>query len=278
MDRDQDERYLLGHGEEEWDRLNEQHLTWRHTLLDPLPRYRPLPADGSGLRVLEAGCGNGALLADLADYAGPEGTAVGVELDPAAAGRARRANAERPWVEIREGDLLELDSLLGNVTFDLVVSRWVLSFLSRPEAAVEQLAHRLAPGGVLVVQDYDYDGLRVYPGDPLFEKLFNIMPEAYRQRGGDAWIACRLPALFEGSGLELLAVDPHCQAGPPSSPVFRWVERFFLQHDHTLVEGGLLTAEERQGLRAAWRGARETPGTVLFSPLVVNVVGRRPES
>jgi len=262
-------RYLLGHDETEWDRLREQHRLWRHTLLDALP---PLGV-GAGARVLEVGCGSGALLRDLAAIAGDGGRVVGVERDPAAAARARDEVADLPQVEVRQGDVFELE---GEERFDLVVARWVISFLPTPERAVARLVPLLEPGGHLLIQDYDYDAIRVAPEEPAVRRLFEVTPEAYVRRGGDAWIATRLPEIYARLGLELVEVRPFCKAGPPSSPVFRWAERFFLHYVQRLVDDDLLTAEEGEASRRGWARARETPGTVFFSPLVVNVVGRRP--
>ena len=270
-----DERYLLGHGDQEWERLIHQHEVWRHTLLDALPRL----GIGEGARILEAGCGNGALLADLAEVTGPEGRAVGVELDPGAAEGARRfATESRAWVEVRQGDLFELDQVLEDEpVFDLVVSRWVLSFLSKPKEAVASLVDRLEPGGLLLIQDYDYDGIRVEPGAPFFERLFRVlMPRAYGLHGGDPYIACKLPRIYAELGIELVELDPHCQAGPLDCPAAQWAERFFRQHAPNLVEQGALSEVEAEEMLAAWDEAHATPGAVFFSPLVVNVVGRKP--
>ncbi|MEM8993873.1 MAG: methyltransferase domain-containing protein [Acidobacteriota bacterium] len=264
-DAHDDPEYLLGHGQQEWQRLDDQHRVWRHTLLDSLGRL-PLADDAD---VLEVGCGSGALLADLADLVG--GDAVGVEIDPAAAERARVVLGDA--AEVRRGDVLELD--LGR-RFDLVVARWVLSFLHQPKRAIERMAAHLEPGGILVVQDYNYDGLRVTPGDPALDRLFEVVPEAYAHNGGDAWVTTHVPRLFAELDLQLVAVEPHCLAGGPSSPVFGWVETFFRHHIPTLVKDGLLTEGEAAAALGAWTAVRDVPGTVLFSPLVVNVIGRKP--
>ncbi|MEM1176805.1 MAG: methyltransferase domain-containing protein [Acidobacteriota bacterium] len=261
-----DAEYLLGHGQQEWQRLADQHRVWRHTLLDSLERL-PLADDAD---VLEVGCGSGALLADLVHLTAG-GRTVGVEIDPEAVERARRALGDKATVH--QGDVFELEL---DDRFDLIVCRWVLSFLHQPKRAVERMAAHLKPGGVLVIQDYNYDGLRVTPGDPALDRLFEVVPEAYAQNGGDAWVATHLPRLFAELALELEAVEPHCLAGDHESPVFGWVETFFRNHIPTLVKDGLLSDDEAARALEAWTAVHDVPGTVLFSPLVVNVIGRKP--
>ena len=181
--------------------------------------------------------------------------------------------ADLPGAEVRRDDVLSLE--LGE-RFDLVVARWVLSFLRQPRRALERMVAHVEPGGLVLVQDYDYDSIRVEPGDPAIDRLFQLMPEAYVLRGGDAWLATRLPRLYAELGLELMTVEPRCLAGAPGSPVFGWVESFFRQHAWTLVEDGLLSAEEHARSLDAWTAVQQVPGTVFFSPLVVAVAGRRP--
>ena len=88
-------------------------------------------------------------------------------------------------------------------------------------------------------------------------------------------MAIRLPQFYADLGLDLVAVEPFCKAGPPDHGAFRWAERFFRQHVQRLVDDGVLTEQERDASFEAWDEARRTPGAVFFSPLVVNVVGRR---
>ncbi|MEM8930711.1 MAG: methyltransferase domain-containing protein [Acidobacteriota bacterium] len=271
---DQDD-YLLGHGEREWDRLAEQHQLWRSTLLGTLDR---LGLARPGSSVLEVGCGNGALLADLAERVGANGRAAGVEKDPAAVERARAQAEPLPWTTIDEGDIFDLGATLADdETFDLVVARWVLSFLDRPQDAVAQLAARVRPGGHLLIQDYIYDLIRMVPDVPALGHLFyDVMPGAYEQSGGDAWIGLRIPGFYSALGLDVVEVVPHAKAGGPDSPVFRWARRFFTEHLQSLIDTGLLNEAEGRASLNGWEDAAAT-GATFYSPVVVDVVGRRPE-
>ncbi|MBX2800373.1 MAG: methyltransferase domain-containing protein [Myxococcales bacterium] len=261
-----EDQYLLGHGPVEWSRLTEQHALWGPRLLDDLRRA----GVGLGSRVLEVGCGAADLLCDLVALTG---RAEGLEQDPAAVRTARQRLGER--AEVRQGDLMQ-DELGG--PFDAVVARWVLSFLPQPSEAVRRMATALTPGGVLVIHDYNHDALGVWPRHPDIDGAIEAFRAAYRARGGDLWIAARLPAMLAQAGLQVEAVTPHAAAGPPGGDVWRWVERFLLEHLHTVIEGGQLSAAQADAFRAAWQQRREQPGTVLFSPLQVTVVGRLPQA
>lgn len=255
--------YLLGHTAREWDRLDEQHALWGPVLLDELRALGVGPEQSA----LEVGCGTGALLADLRELTGH---AVGLERDPASAERAAERLGEQAVVRV--GDLMEAE--LGG-PYDVVVARWVLSFLPDPQQVVARLAAAVRPGGRLVVQDYNHDGLDVWPQHFAIERVVAAIRSGYAARGGDLWVAAKLPGLFRAAGLREVRVTPHVMAGAPGSPVWGWVERFVLEHLDTWVEGGQLRREEAVAFEQAWTEARADPATTLFSPMVVTVSGVR---
>ncbi len=261
--------YLLGHGQTEWSRLAAQHTLWRDSLLAELTL-------SAGQAVLEVGCGSGALLEDLADRVGPTGRCMGLERDPSALSAARRVAATRPWVGLTAGDLRTAD--LGG-PWDVIVARWVLSFLPDPAACIQRLSGALAADGVLVVQDYNHDGVRLFPDAPAFNRTIAAYRAAYDRLGGDLWIAGRLPGMMTAAGLAVTGISPQVKAGPPGSPVWRWVERFIFEHLDSIsadvAAPDALSPAERQALHTQWRAAAADPDTVLFSPMQVTVTGRR---
>ena len=260
------ESYLLGHDEREWDRLREQNALWGPDLLTDLDEL----GLSSGQRVCEVGCGAGHLLADLAAVVGPTGHATGLERDPAAAGRARR---QAPTAQVLTGDLH--DGIPGG-PHDVVVARWVLSFLSTPRTALAEMAQVTRPGGLVVVHDYVHDGVRLYPRTPSFEAVIAAYREAYRRAGGDLWVAGDVPAHLAALGLTDIQVRPHVREGPAGSPVHRWVGRFVHEHLHTVIKAGLLSAEAAETFRADWLRVSEIQGSRLISPLQLTVSGRVP--
>lgn len=255
--------YLLGHQVSEWERLEQQHLLWRDSLLDPI-RALGLPKDAA---LFEVGCGPGALLADLAALTG--GPVAALERDPDAAARARERLGGR--ADVRVGDLYDAD--LGG-PWDMLVARWVFSFLPDPARALARLWQAVKPGGYVVLQDYDHDALGVWPKDPAVDRVIEAFRAAYRAHGGDLWVGARLPQWFAelGSPAE---VYPHVRAGHAGDPVWLWVERFLFGHIETVVAAGHLAEDEQAEFVRAWRRLRERPGALLFTPLQVTLVARR---
>ena len=115
-----------------------------------------LPGRG-GLDALDVGCGTGFLCFELA----ARGHRVtGVDLAPAMLAEARRkAAAGGVAVRFEEADAEHLPFARG--AFDLAISRHVLWTLPHPEAAIDEWARVLRPGGRLVVVDSQVD-----PGAP----------------------------------------------------------------------------------------------------------------
>lgn len=100
-----------------------------------------------GMRVLDIGCGDGALAVKLASL----GAAVtGIDADPRmlAAARMRVASAQAD-VTLVEADCHTLP--FADETFDIVVAVTVLCFVQDPSLALKEMAKVLRPGGRLLL-------------------------------------------------------------------------------------------------------------------------------
>jgi SAM-dependent methyltransferase len=97
-----------------------------------------LPGDA---RILDAGCGSGRMLQELASY----GQVSGIELDEDAAALA----AQRDWGEVQVGRLEELPWEDG--TFDLITSLDVVEHTPDDREALAELRRVSKPGGWLLV-------------------------------------------------------------------------------------------------------------------------------
>jgi SAM-dependent methyltransferase len=108
-------------------------------------------------RVLEIGCGTGAMVRSLARRADFSGTACGVDQSAAFIDAARRFAADENLghcVEFRVGDAHSLD--LPDASFDAVIAHTLISHVTDPQAVVREMARVVRPGGVVAIFDGDY--------------------------------------------------------------------------------------------------------------------------
>jgi SAM-dependent methyltransferase len=112
----------------------------------PLTERMLLALDlGLGDRVLELGCGTGALAALLADQVGPTGHVLASDVAPGMVEVASAALAGRSNVVVEELDAAKTD--LDGSSFDAVVFRMGLMFVEEPTLAVQEARRVLKPGG-----------------------------------------------------------------------------------------------------------------------------------
>lgn len=116
---------------------------------DHMIRALDVPVGGS---ILEIGCGTGRNLA-LAARSHPAARLYGVDISAEMLKNARR-NA--PMAMLEQGDATRFDAklLLGQSTFDRVFMSYTLSMIPDWQAALDQAARLLAPGGRLHIVDF----------------------------------------------------------------------------------------------------------------------------
>ncbi len=182
----------------ELDRLRLQALTWEpagRRLLECL-------GAGRGRRALDVGCGALGWLRLLAEWVGPEGQAVGTDIDERLLGLAAeglRAAGHAP-VTLRADDLFA--SRLPPASFDLVHARFQLAPIGREAEQLAAFRRWLAPGGLLVLEEPDASSWHFNPPAPAAEALIAHVLEAFRRGGGDFDAGRRLPELLRGLSLE----------------------------------------------------------------------------
>jgi SAM-dependent methyltransferase len=110
----------------------------RRTVLDGLIGGLGLPPRA---RILDAGCGSGRNMVELARY----GAVTGIELSETSVALAR----ERDAGEVILGSVLEMP--FADASYDLAVSLDVIEHLEDDLAALRELRRTVAPGGALLV-------------------------------------------------------------------------------------------------------------------------------
>ncbi len=264
--------YVLETGDRELERLGFQHEVWGGVT----ERFLDRLAIPRGARVLDLGCGPGFVVESLARRVGKQGSVVA--LDESARWiehlRSRKRPAESAPVEIVQQRIEE--ARFAPRSFDLIFARWVLSFPPGVDAIVSRLSEALAPGGALAIEDYQHEGISLYPDSPGFRAAIRGTRALYKSRGGDPFIAGRLPGWMRAAGLEVVDLTPNVLCGGPESPAFRWAGRFFPHYSAILVAQGLMQPDERGRFLDEWSAAEKNPDAMFFSPMVVDIAARRP--
>lgn len=153
-------------------------------------------------RVLEVGCGTGAIARLIAAVAGE---VVGVDPSPALLRRGRALSAALENVSFEEADGRALPH--ADASFDAVVLHRVLCHAPEPERVFAEAVRVLRPRGRIAVFDGDYATITLAngPDDPLQTCVGAFAPEFVN----DPWIARRLVALVAARGMAVQTFRSH---------------------------------------------------------------------
>jgi ubiquinone/menaquinone biosynthesis C-methylase UbiE len=185
--------YLHGYGTPEQERLVQQAEHWRHRLIRDGTQLDP------GTRLLEVGCGVGAVLAVLGQEF-PGITLTGVDIEPKQLEFAR-GHLERSGLD---ATLVQADALslpFADESFDHVWMMWFLEHVADPVGVLREARRVLVRGGAITAIEVDYATCRADPSTPAFEALVAGMVKGMAASGwSDA--GTRLPDWLRESGFE----------------------------------------------------------------------------
>jgi SAM-dependent methyltransferase len=172
-------------------------------ILDRRTLARDHPALASrlapSLRVLDVGCGTGAITRGIADAVGPGGAVVGIDRD---AGLIARAIAAHGALDNLRFEVREVSDLDMPCAFDLVSAARTLQWVADVPAALRRMIGALAPGGRLVLLDYDHADNAWDPAPPSEFAAFYRCFLAWREANGwDNRMASHLPAILAAVGV-----------------------------------------------------------------------------
>ena len=181
----------------EYERLRRQARVWEDATLRMFDRV----GLGAGARCLDAGCGPGETMRLMAERVGPTGRVTGIDLDEPLGAQAigMLHDAGHRQCEFARVDLRAGDPLPG-APFDLVYTRLLLFHLPDRVAALRRLWDAVAPGGHLVVQEYDVSPTGTVPPLDSYEAMMRTMTDTLSAAGADVRLGARLPELFAQAG------------------------------------------------------------------------------
>ena len=183
--------YVHGYGTPEQERLVEQAQHWRHRLIRDGTQLQP------GTRLLEVGCGVGAVLAVLGQEF-PSVRLVGVDIEPKQLEFAR-GHLERAGVEatVFQADAHALP--FEDESFDHVWMMWFLEHIADPPAVLREARRVLVPGGAITAIEVDYSTCRAEPSTQAIEALLRAMVQGMAASGWSN-AGTRLPGWLREAG------------------------------------------------------------------------------
>ncbi len=198
---------------------------------------------GSGMRVLDVGCGSGSVTCMLAKLVGEGGQVLGIDRDaqPLALARERAHQLALPNIAFVQSDLSALPPDLG--LFDAAVGRRVLMYVPNPVDVVRRISAVLHPGGVVIFQEHDATMVpgRVTPM-PLHEQVHNWIWRTVEREGANTHMGFDLASVLGQAGLVVEHVRAEAVVQTPGTnyPVTSIVRAMLPR----IVERGVASEEE----------------------------------
>jgi SAM-dependent methyltransferase len=226
-----------------------QQANWTRELRDYLFERTGLESAG---RVLEVGCGTGAVLSGMRTSA-----LHGLDLRPASLMETR---AHAPAASLACADALCLPYL--EASFDITFCHFLLLWVSDPQKALSEMKRVTRPGGsVLALAEPDYSARVDEPAE--LAVLGRWQAESLRGQGADPSLGGRLAELFFQTGIELIETGAIASRGNEAQDSIEWeLEWAVLEHDLA----GSVPVEEVQRLKRVDAQARARGERVLHIP------------
>lgn len=203
-------------------------------------------------RVLEVGCGTGAILSELDSPA----SLHGLDLD---AGALVDARVHAPAASLIRGDALSLPC--ADFTFDITFCHFLLLWVRDPLQAAREMARVTRPQGfVLALAEPDHTS-RVDKPDSLAQ-LGQWQTESLRKQGADVSFGARLADTFARAGIEIVETGTIQKSGKEAAASEQEKEWAVIEADLA----GFIPGEEIHKMKLLDAEARAHGERVLHVP------------
>ena len=265
---DEPRRYVRGGDPKEASRLERQ-----AEIMNPLlEKQFEILGLKSNMRVLDAGCGSGAITRLIARRVFPE-EVVGLDMDPLFIEEARRL-AESEGIENIRFDIGNIEDLeYDDGSFDLSYCRFVLMHLQDPVKAVSELKRVTREGGSVAAAEPDDDTGVFFPPLPKFEEHASEYCEYCKETGINRVMGRELFATFSQAGLKSIEVHPLSMSLTQRNP--DGLKRGIYGFPHLLktnVEGmishGFITSEDFEEVENEVNAWLNHPHSLLIGTMV----------
>jgi SAM-dependent methyltransferase len=221
------------------------------------PQLADLAGVRSGQRVLDVGCGPGALIPELVDRVGAEAVSAVDPSEPfVAAARERHPN-----VDVKQAAAEDLP--FADDEFDAALAQLVVHFMSDPTAGVAEMRRVTRPDGVVAACVWDHAGGQG-PLSPLWDAAREVDPDVHDESGLVGARKGDLAQLFESVGLREVQ-ETALQVSLEHPSFDEWWEPFSLGVGPAGVYVAGLDPEQRAHLRERCREVLPDAPFVLTS-------------
>lgn len=163
-----------------------------------------VPILKEGLRILDVGCGTGAITKGIAEKVGAKGQVIGIDRSEALIEEGKALFDFPTNLEFIVTGIFEYEP---KEKFDLIVSARVLQWLDNPEAALSRMKTWLKPNGQISILDYNHEALSWIPQPPKSMQVFYQGFLDWRSNMGcNNAIADDLESYFKKTGFENIEV------------------------------------------------------------------------
>jgi SAM-dependent methyltransferase len=182
-----------------------------------------LPFLRSGFRVLDIGCGPGAITLGLARRVLPHGKCVGVDVQPSQIDAAQCAAdaAGATNVSFQTGNAYHLP--LTSASFDVVFAHALFEHVAEPQRVLGEMSRVLRPSGVIAVCSSDWSGAHIEPDSEDVRCALQGHFMLRRRAGGDPFAGGRLAEWVSAAGFSIVQVGANDRVDMGYTDIARYV-------------------------------------------------------
>jgi SAM-dependent methyltransferase len=205
--------YPLGYSEDEARRLASQAAFYEDLTADVLRRA----GIGSGMEVLDLGCGLGDVSLLAARLVGESGAVLGIDRAVSSVETARRRAAALGARNVRF-ETAELDAFDSAETFDAVIGRFVLLYQPDPSAVLRRFRNFVKPDGIIAFQEMDMDAASQVPSSGTYIRVRSWIAAGFKAGGAELNMGSKLLPAFLNAGLPrpTMIAASRVESGPDS--------------------------------------------------------------